>query len=309
MILCDCTTAFGNTGLSPCEQIAKATVTWILMSKYNAEGELNFIDVSNPATLGATVRALTTAATDPLSRLYPLPVAENVTAEKTATIFETAPSNRKYRVQEGVRTFLGQFMGDNSSVRFLGELNKFGCDELVFFNVDTDGSIWGSTQEEGKLYGVDLSSSSFDTMLMFATDTTTQKIQLQFDVAYGFDDSTWKSITAANLGYSALALRGLVSANMVAGTITTTSTVVSISYATNSAVNQTKPITGLLPADFTVNELDPTPGAVVVLTAPESLVTPGTYTVTWAAQTSADILEISAARGSFEIFPVQVTIP
>lgn len=309
MALCTCEDAFGNTGIAPCELIAGSAFSVILQPMNNEDGERNFIDVSTPATLGATIKTLISASTNPFERLYPLPVAENVTQEKTATQFETAPSNRKYRVQEGVRTILLQFLGENSSTRFLGELNKFGCSDLQYYLVDSNGNIWGSSTVDGELYGIPLSASSFDAMLMMATDTTSPRIELRFDVEYGFDDSTLRAITASVLGYSATTLRGLISVTgVVVGNPTTTTAVVQLSYKTNSATTPNKGFTGLVTADFDLVELEPTPGTISV-TASEDGVTNGLYTLTYATQTSGDILSLTATRAGYEVLPVPIEIP
>jgi len=308
--LCDCESQFGaNTGLPNCVLIAGVTYTVMLQSRYDALGEENFIDLSDPTTLGATIKTLTSAATDPLSRLYPLPRAESVTQEKTATVYETAPSQTKYKVQEGIRTIMAQFWADNSDIRFLGTLNSFGCSDMNYYLIDRNGNIWGSQTEDGKLFGIPVSASSWDAMLAWATDTTVQKIMLQFDVEYGFNDATLAGITPKTLGYSATTLRGLITAHaVVVGTPTVTSAVVDIYYESSNAVQNKKPVKGFVTADFTVAEIEPTPGPIPV-TASESGAVPARYTLTYATQTSGDTLEGYATRANFEVLKFQIAIP
>lgn len=302
--LCTCESAFGNTGVTNCELIKKATYTIMFQSKYDKDGNLNFINTTNLDT----VATATGASVHPLSRLYPLPVAENVTMDKTETVYETAPSNRRYEAQDGVRTNIFQFLGTNSSFRFLGELNKFGCKDLVYYIIDVNGTIWGTSTEDGKLYGVGVAKSTFDTMLMHATDTTVQKIQLQFDTEYGFDDSSWRGITAESLGYSATELQGLLSLTATVSSISTTGATVRVTYATNNAVTPNVGLTGLIASDFDVQNL--TDSAVItVATATESLVNPGTYALTWVAQTSADVCTVEASKGRYELRATRFVIP
>ena len=302
--LCTCESAFGNTGVTNCELIKRATFTIMLQSKYDETGALNYIDTTNLAG----VATATGATVHPLKRLYPLPVAENVTMDKTETVYEVAPSNRRYEAQDGVRTNIFQFMGTNSSFRFLGELNKFGCKDLVYYIVDVNGNIWGTSTETGKLYGVGVARSTFDTMLMHATDTTVQKIQLQFDTEYGFDDSSWRGITAEALGYPATELQGLLSLTATVSSISTTGATVAVTYATNNAVTPAVGLTGLVVADFTAKNLTDST-TVTVATSTESLVTPGTYVLTWAAQTSADVMTVEASKGRYELRATRFVIP
>ena len=304
--LCTCESAFGNTGVTNCELIKKATYTIMLQSKYDETGALNKIDTTDLASIATA----TGATVHPLRRLYPLPVAENVTMEKTETVYETAPSNRRYEAQEGVRTNMFQFMGTNSSFRFLAELNKFGCKDLVYYIIDVNGAIWGAgdASELGFLYGVGVAKSTFDTMLMHATDTTVQKIQLQFDTEYGFDDSSWRGITAEALGYPATELQGLLSLTATVSSISTTGATVRVAYATNNAVTPSVGLTGLIASDFTVQNLTDS-ASVTVATATESSVTPGTYVLTWTAQTSADVCTVKASKGRYELSATRFVIP
>lgn len=308
--LCTCESAFGNTGVTNCELIKKATYTIMLQAKYNEDGQKNFIDLTT-GQIGEDIQTLTSAETHPLRRLYPLPVAENVTMDKTETVYEVAPSNRRYEAQDGVRTNIFQFLGANSSFRFLGELNKFGCKDLVYYIVDVNGAIWGSFPSgvtEDALYGVDVAKSTFDTMLMHATDTTVQKIQLQFDTAYNFDDSSWRGITASDLGYSATELQGLLSLTASVSSISTTGATVLVTYATNSAVTPKVGLKGLVIADFAL--LNVTDNAsVTIATLTESPTVDGQYALTWTAQTSADVMEISASKGRYVLPATSFEIP
>lgn len=306
---CVCgTSALGNTGVERCEITVGAMLKPMLMPKYNELGQLNFIDVSNPTTVGATIQTLTSATTHPMRRLYPLMVAENVTREKTETIYETAPSNRKYKAQEGVRTTVSQFF--EASFRWLGELQKFGCTELVYFFADVEGKLVGQSTEDGKLYGIPVAKNTFDTMLMYATDTTVQKVQLQFDDKYGFNDANIRVLTPTDLGYDADELSGIITVyGEVVGTPTLTGAVVKLYTKNSNALSPKVPFKGLLVADFDLNEIDPTPGAVTIATAPESLVNDGQYTLTFASQTSGDTLELTATRNGFEVLPITIEIP
>ena len=306
MALCTCEDQFGNTGLSGCEQIQGVAKTVILQAKYKADGTRNTIDVTS-ATLGADILALTNAVTPAIERLYPLPVAENVTREMSEDVYETSPSNRRYFVQDGIRTNVFQFLGKNSAFAFLGELQKFGCSDLQFYVVDNLGVLWGSSVVNGELQGVAIADSTYQTMLMNATDTTVQKIQLEFDTEQGFDDSTWAGITPNELGYRADELQGLIELSLTDAVITATSIVGKIGYKTSSAVNPIKSLVGLVAGDMTLTELSPTTGSVAIATATYDAVTQ-LYTITFASQTADDVLNLKATKSRF-FLDVNVVIP
>lgn len=306
--LCDCENTNGNTGVANCELIMAAPYAVVFQRKTNNAGVSNGIDLSNPTTLGATLKAMTSATTPADERLYVLPVAENVTQEKTATAFDTPPSNRKYRVQDGVRTIMLELMGDNSSFRLLGNIESFECGEYAYFMIDVNGVFWGGSKVGTKLIGIPVASDSMDVNHVRATDTTVGRIQVQFDIEYGFDDSGIKGITPSVLGYRATELRGIISIyGETVGAPTATSVVVSLYQNTDNAVEYKKRFTGLLATDFVLKELSPTPSTITVATAVESY--PGQYTLTYASQTASDILEVTATRGGFEVVPLRFTIP
>ena len=311
MSCCSVSSQYGNTGLMPSELIMKAGQKIFFMPKYNADGELNSIDVSDPDAVGALLQKLTDATTPMSKRLYPFPLMENFTQEKSETVFQTMPSTRKYKVQDGIRSLVFDLADKGSSFRLLAELKKFGCKELVYFIADTCGTLWGGSidTENALLYGIPMSSSSFDVQFVAPTDTTVAMTRVMFDMEYGFNESQIKGITSATLGYSALDLNGIVTVSATVGTITATSVVVDLWTASNDAVNPQTPFTGLLAADFSLAEIEPTPASVTVATAVESGTIPGRYTLTFASQTAGDILEGTAGRGGYEVSPFRFEIP
>lgn len=87
---------------------------------------------------------------------------------------------------------------------------------------------------------------------------------------------------------------------------TTTSVQVSVSVAGNGILGNGQPLSGLTPSDFVIQNL--TSGlAVTVVTATE--ITPGTYTLTFVAQTSLNNLEISIAGNLYISDSVTKQIP
>lgn len=310
MSCCTSTQVFGNTGVSASELIIKDLQMVVFMPKYDSNRVLNKIDVSNPATLGATLRTLTSATTSADKRLYPFPLAENVTQEKSERQMQAAPSLREYKLQDGVRSIAFDLLDTNSSFRLLGELQKFGCKDWVYFYVDNCGNFWAGSLVDDELYGIPVMKNTFDPQNVRPVQgTSVNAIRVMYKEAFGFNDSGMMAITAETLGYSATELEGIVTVNATVGAITTTSVIVDLWTVSNDATAPQTPFTGLLAVDFSLNELDPTPGVIAVATAVESLVTPGRYTLTFASQTSADILEGTATRGGFEVKPFRFVIP
>lgn len=300
MLGCGCTTAYGNTGLPNKTVIEGVTYSYILMPTYKEDGTLNKIDLSS-LTLGADIKALVQASTAEINRLYPLPKMENVTKEKTETVFETAPSNKKFRIREGIRTNKGEFWDDNSPFQFMGELDKFGCTDMSYFRVDICGNLIGykTAKDSTDLIPIPMDKSSYDTMLIFATDTTVQKLELQFEMEANFDESSFWILQSDDLGYNATTLRGLLTGDAVTSNVTTTSVDVTLTTCYGDAITLDL-IVGLLPASFALfNDQTGTPVSVAIISADEN--PDGTYKLVYLAQTLNDAMRIEFNATGFDI--------
>lgn len=310
MSCCSSLQVHGNTGVNTSDLILKDLQMVVFMPKYNANRELNKIDVSNSGTLGELLRTLTSASTPADRRLYPFPLSENVTQEKSERQMQVAPSLREYRLQDGVRSIAFDLMDLNSSFRLLGELQKFGCKDWVYFQVDNCGNFWGGKLVGTDLFGIPVMQSTFDPQNVRPVQgSSVNAIRVMFKEAFGFNDAGMMAITAETLGYSATELEGVITVNATVGDITSTSVVVNLWTASSNAVNPQVPFTGLVAGDFSLAEISPTPASVTVATAVESVSLPGQYTITFASQTEDDLISGTAVRGGFEVLPFEFTIP
>lgn len=305
--ICVCGGRLGATGIGNCVIQFFTTHNYILMPLYKEDGTKNYIDISNPATLGATVLSLTTTATPMLERLYPLPFAEDVERPKTDTTFDTPPSGNMYRAQEGLRQNVMQFYAQNASFAFARELKEFGCTKMGYFSTDINGTLEGYLDDNDptKFYPLPMMQGSFDQMYMYATDTTVQKLRLQFNLQRSFDETNIYYITANDLGYPATDLVGLVPASIAVSDITTTGATFTVTENGNNALSQ-KPIEGLLLADFDlVNQTD---GSTVTLTGiTEGL--PGVYAGTYTAIVGAHTFEVTATAPGYDVAPEEYADP
>jgi hypothetical protein len=305
--ICVCGGRLGATGQGNCVIQFYTTHNFILMPTYKEDGTKNFIDISNPATVGATILTLTSATTPMLERLYPLPFAENITREKTERVTETPPSGNVYNVQDGLRQNVMEFFGQNASFSFARELNEFGCTKMSYFTVDINGTLEGYVDENDptKFYPMPMMQNTFYQMYMYATDTTIQKLQLSFNLQRNFDETQIYYITANDLGYPATDLVGLIPASIAVSDITSTGATYTVTENGNNALSQ-KPIEGLLLADFDL--LNVTDGTTVTITALTEGV-PGVYAVTYSAVTGANTFEASATAPGYDVAPKQYQDP
>lgn len=297
MEACTCGGRLGNTGIDNCVIEFKATNNFILIPTYDGSNVKNFIDISDPTTLGDDVLAKTQATTDALERLYPLPFAENITREKTERITETPASGNIYNVQDGLRQNHMEFFGQNASFSFMRELKLFGCTQLSYYSVDIAGTLEGyvDDSEPTKFYPLPMMNNSFYQMYAYATDTTIQKLMLDFNQKRNFDESQIYYLTASDLGYPATDLVGLIPITITASDVTTTGVTLTVLRPSQSAVS-TKPFTGLVAGDFEIHDV--TGSASVTITG-STEVSDGVYELTYADVPGANEFTATATKAGF----------
>jgi hypothetical protein len=284
----------------------KALAFPIIVPRFKADGSRNTIDLSSP-TLGADIQALLTTATDAQERFYPFPRVENATFDRTDTVYETAPSTRKYKIDGvgGVRTFNFELWAKDAVHQILRELQVLGCSEVDFYLVDITGNLWGikDSIDSNIIRGYEMATETFDAFKMYATDTTVQKIMTSWDLDNAEAEENSYAITAEELGYKATSLKGNISGYQTLTAVLATELQSIVFDGFGSAADRGD-IIGLLLANFTVyNETaaaSVTPSGVVETSA-------GTYTITIPAQTTADILRVEVINAAgYDVAPATV---
>lgn len=306
--ICTCAgTSYGNTGVDGCATIGKTPYNIIIMPKYSASGVENVIDLTS-ATIGDLIKTKCLATTPATSRLFPLPFAENFQITKSETVYETGPSGNKYKIKDGIRSYAFELVDKNASVRLLENLKKFGCSEMVYFVVDIEGKIegWKSSGTSTDLHGFPMSTSTWNAILSYATDTTVQKLMVSFDQSQYFNDGSIYYLTPNDLGYSATDLKGLVSATATVGTITTTGATVTIKKGSTDAVSTGVPIVGLLVPNFTLfNVTTNTPVTITSISSPVL----GNYELSYTAIAGANNFRLTVNAIGYDIPAVNYADP
>lgn len=215
--ICSCANPnFPVLGRPDCVLEMKAIAFPIIVPRYKADGVTrNTIDTTSP-TLGADIQALIATSTALMERIYPFPRCENITFERTETVYETAPSTRKYKIAGvgGVRTLKFETWSKNAVHNILRELKKVGCTDVDFFLVDVSGSLWGilDSPTDTAMRGYAMATETFDAFKEYATDTTTQKLMISWDMDNDECEENAYGISSEVLGYSATALKPLAPA-------------------------------------------------------------------------------------------------
>lgn len=278
-----------NTGRPNCLPLQSVTSKLILVPLQDNAGAYNRIDL---ATLPVWDNLIND--TDPSQRWYPLPTFENVELPKADTIFEEANSGRMAYLRQGKRSFAGELWAYDSTPQFLGKLSSGRCVEFGIYVVDINGSLIGS-KVGNYLYPIPVDNQSWNPTLMFATDSTIQKIMLAFDWNRFFDESTLWMITSDEASQNFNDLKGLLDVNLINPVqVAGVSIQVDATFDYGTAVNPLK-FKGAVLADFDLyDNTNATSFAITAVSEP----TDGTYIVL-ASFVTGDSYTLSVTKSGF----------
>ncbi len=318
-IACDCgSPKYPNTGRPNCVVIQKVMAMPWYRAKYKKDGTRNYIDVNadpltildsngvagNYATLGAYIQDLAQNPNwDASERLYPTPRVEGATFERTETVYETAPSTQKYKIDGvgGVRTMTYQMWDKDSAAQIQRELSAVGCSDIEFYYVDISANMWGIMDDPttGLLRGYELSAETFDVFKDYATDTTVQKLNVSVDFDNEECEENSYVLTSTELGFKPTQIKGLISASISADNPDLNTIVATVATGFGTAQNSTK-VVGLLDAAFIVEDVA-APGVPLAHTG--TVENPdGTYTISMtAALTSTDNYIVKATATGYDV--------
>jgi len=285
MLGCKCDVGLSNTGKPNCVTLQSVTSKLIMVALEDSTGVKNFVDVTSLPTWNSLINQ-----SDASKRWFPLPIFENVELPKADSTFEEAPSGRKQFIRQGKRSFAGELWSETPQL--LGKINSNRCVEFGVYVVDVNGNLIGS-KEGDKVYPIPVDNQSFEAKLMFATDTTVQKIMVGFDWYRLFDEASLWLITPEESGVDFNELEGLLDVNFKEVSHTVSELVAKLTLDYGTAVNPLQ-VKGLLLADFTA--IDST-GASVSVSAVTSVV--NEYTLTFATQTVGTVLTVTAKKDGY----------
>jgi len=255
------------------------------------DGTRNKLDVTS-GTLGADFLAMVNNA-DPSKRAYPILGLSNFLEEQGDTTFETDDIGRRSKIRDGIRTV--SFEKRGVTAQWFGKVQEL-CVEAGLYLVDECGNLRGELDGDD-LYPRAIHTDSYDTNFMITLAETSSKVMFTMDYDFVTKDKNQYYITAdAFVNANPLLLKGMIDVNLVASNITATSVDVKATFDYGPA-NDRIAFTGASASDFTL--FNETTGlAVVVSGATESTGTPGLYTLTFLAQTAADVVEVDVFRAA-----------
>jgi hypothetical protein len=286
---CKCESGLSNTGRPNCVTIQSVTSKIILVPLLDSTGAKNALDLT--ATFSESTFTNLTNQADASKRWFPLPQFENVELAKADSTFEEAPSGRKVFIKQGKRSFAGQLW--NETPQLLGSIQNNRCVDFGVYIVDVNGNLVVS-KIGTKLYPIPVDNESFEAKLMFATDSTTQKIMVGFDFYRLFDESTMWLLTPSDTvdSFDFNNLEGLL--DIVLTKTASTSTTMTLTSELNYGTAKT-PIKVLGLSDFTMKNK----ATQVSITVSNVAISYGSYTLTFASQSTGTEVVVSTSKPGY----------
>jgi hypothetical protein len=251
---------------------------------------------------------------DPSKRWFPLPEIKNVEDVRGENISETFEDQSSVFIQEGNRSFKAWMIGSSGtgagSPQLKAKIEAARCVEIGVYIIDKAGNLIGKISSDGlSLEPIAVDSQSVSAKLIKTTDSTIQKLELMFNFSADECDEDLRMITEAEQGgANLLGLRGLLNIDSIIDNETTTSFTAELITEYGTPINKGHD-KGLVIGDFALfNVTDNL--AVVITTVVES--PDGTYTFTFPAQTSADVLRLTptkAGRDYTDVIANTIVVP
>lgn len=182
----------------------------------------------------------------------------------------------------GLYEFLVNFINGFYFHAALTSLNSFGDYDVILW--DREGNGLGTKAADGSLKGLTVGMIKASRM-MWATDTTTQKEGLAFQLLDRSElDTDYVFIDQANLDFNPNRKDGINQADLSYAAIPTSAdTTITLKVVTKQ---DSKPLTGLLFSDFLIKKN----GTAFNPTAGDDSVTPGTYVLTVGTMATNDVI-------------------
>lgn len=315
MANCKCASGKGNTGTVNCLTELKDMVKMFVVPTFKSDGTKNKILISttlNQAWLDALINH-----TDESQRWLPLGEFENVTNTRTENTFETAASNRKSFLAEGIRSFSLEFWGNaESSPQFLGQLKGMKCTDMSIYILDRDFNLVGvvPATEDGYFYPIRLDKNSWAANAVDAVvNASRKKNVLTFDVHPTERDEQIRWIVPSEYTADLIGATGLLDIFSEFVSATTTTLVVDLFNRFGTAKTK-QPMVGLVAADFkddvggTASRLYNLTDSLAVTIVSVTESPDGRYTFTFAAQTVADVIRITPEKNGYDFTEVSEAV-
>lgn len=306
---CTCNLSLANTG-SSCTPIIEEARQYVFVPTFKEDGTRNYIDTTVTLDTAYWNSQLNAASEE---RWRPTLAVNLVTDERGDSITQDLGAGKVSFIAEGARTVSATMVGKFANAQLLGKLKAFKCADISAYVITRGGSIVGTVLggDDSKLYPIRLEDETFEPKLIkqSVNNSVQQGISLAFTWAIEEKDENLRQIVEEEMVDPVSGIKGLIDVYGAVSAISTTSFKMTLTNDYGTPINKGL-VKGLLITDFSLEEVSPTPASITILTATES--PDGVYTLTFAAQTSGDVLKLTPAKDGFDFTAVEavvITIP
>jgi hypothetical protein len=297
MALCKCGDAGGNLGVKNCYEAFGIGVGIFLMQTFKADGTRNSIPAITDVDDAFITAKLNNV--DLAQRWYPLQNIKAIESERADDVTEEAPDGSITIIKEGVRPYAFYVLRGGAVLK--KNIAKSRCKDYSFFIITKDNQLIGMDKTAGtELFPIRIEPSTLSSKLVLATDTTAEKVSVNFQFDQREDDGDLAAMDvnddAELSGYNGL----LDIKSTVVGTPTTTGFVIDLNDYFGPLNGKGK-LTGLVAADFVLYNV--TDSSVIVITSVTEA-TAGRYTFVIPAQTSGDELRLTPTKDGYDFSAV-----
>ena len=297
MAECNCETGLYNLQSGACIVTPNITRKYVFVEYFKADGTINGIDLS--AAFGETQIDALLANTDKALRWY---LSDRISTFVT----DRADPNTQdidgvsFPISQGTRTMTSEFYA--SGVELAAKLEGNNCVEMGVYLIDEDNNINGISKRDNFLDPIRLERNAF-AKIVFPTETVLFNVFFSSTWGKSVKDGNVRSLKFTDHGTDLLDKRGLVDVNQSAAASASATTAV-ITYKTVDGSASGDAFKGLVVGDFAMYNTT-TSSAVVVSASVEN--PNGTYSLTFSAQTAADLGTINATKAGFEFASATIT--
>jgi len=309
--ICSCSTGIINNGQPNCVDSFARDARLVFVEYLDDSGAVNSIkstDTLDSTYINDRLNAGATGSSLSLSqRWYVTPTINNVVGERAENVVQEI-DGIAFNVRQGNRMYDGTFYGNVAAAPYIKALKSMQCQKMGFFIIDVAGNIIGLNNElTGDLDPIKIQQNTLQCLYNFPNSSEVQAINLKFMWEENQQDGDLSFIGSSSIGVNLLTVSSVATVVLGEATaISTTGFTTTLSFLYGKQFNRL-PKTGGLPAEFSIYNVT-ADAAVTPLTAPES--PDGTYAITFAAQTAADVLRVSYFVNGFEsTTDLTVTIP
>jgi hypothetical protein len=277
---------------------------FIEVSYFKADGTINEIDLTDTFNLAYFTNLVNDA--DETLRWYPLPFVKNMVDERADSDFESFDDKTRIERQVGIRSVktIITTLGNNAgavSPQMVGKINDKKCKVSGLFGVTKSKQLVGEMINDGFLAPIRIDNGSLMAILVkTGSGAITQKINLGFDWHIDVQDERLRTLEADEMTTDISLLNGLLDVTSTYSAIGQTSFKATLKTIFGTVLNPLL-VEGLVAGDMALYNI--TDSANVTITsaveAPD-----GTYTISYASQTVADVLRLTVSKDGYDFTAV-----